>query len=92
MDENQNGIVAPEIDGVQFDLSPMDGVEESNQTDRNQKTKTTENPLEVLAMLSPLEPLAVTALRKGKGARQASAFKDIEKTIPSDKMQKQIAK
>lgn len=98
MDENMNDIVQPEIDDqMQLETvrkSPtheFDGAQAQNEADQNQ-SRHTENPLNVIASLSPLKPLAVTALRQSKGKRRTSIFKDINKIITVEQMHKLIQK
>ncbi|XP_055296186.1 uncharacterized protein LOC129565383 [Sitodiplosis mosellana] len=47
-----------------------------------------ENPLNLLAKVTPLAPLAVTALRIGGGKRKRSIFKDEDKIISNRLMRK----
>lgn len=98
MDENMNDIVQPEIDDqMQLETarnsSPHEfgGAQAQNEADQNQ-SRHTENPLNVIASLSPLKPLAVMALRQSKGKRRASIFKDINKMIALDQMKKLFQK
>lgn len=81
MDENMNDIVA----------SPGAAQQEDNEAEKS-ASKPAEDPLGLMASLSPLKPPAVVALRKSKGNRRQSVFKDENKTISLETMQKHIDK
>lgn len=51
-----------------------------------------ENPLNLLAKVTPLPPPDVDAVRGGHGKRRCSVFKDDDKIISKDMMKKRIDK
>lgn len=101
-DENMNAIMAADIDELSAIGGPIaDEIPEINATENEpseingiqEHSQIREDPLKELALLSPLKPLAVAALKKGKGKRRSSSvFKDVEKVIATDAMKKHIDK
>lgn len=97
-DENMNAIMAADIDELSAiaDEIPEIIAPENEPNEINgirDHSKIREDPLKELASLSPLKPLAVTALKKGKGKRRSSSvFKDVEKVIATEAMKKYVDK
>lgn len=96
-DENINDIVTPEFVQESFsdhiELAPPKSPAQPNLPlpEPNVGGRRSENPLSLLAEGTPLKPPAVIALQGGK-KRYSSVFKDDEKIIPCDKIQKRLSK
>lgn len=84
LDENMNNVDV-EIDQVTVQPESAAPVQEPI-------VRRNENPLNLLAKVESLQPPAVSALRKRRGKRQNSIFKDIDKMISDEIMKKRTSK
>lgn len=86
LDENMNNV------DIGIDLMSASGQPEPAAPVQEPIVRRKENPLNLLAKVVPLQPPTVSALRKGKGKRHTSIFKDNDKMISDQIMKKRTSK